>query len=52
MQYAAKMFNEGCDRVQEAMVAVGINSYTHFNHIFKKHHRKTAKKYISDLKLK
>ena len=52
MQYAAKMFNEGCDRVQEAMVAVGINSYTHFNHIFKKHHRKTATKYISDLKLK
>ena len=52
MQYAAKMFDEGCDRVQEVMDAVGINSHNHFNHIFKKHHRKTARKYISDLKNK
>jgi DNA-binding response OmpR family regulator len=52
MQYAAKMFNEGCDRVQEAMDAVGINSYAHFNILFKKHIGKTATKYISDNRLK
>ena len=52
MQYAAKMFDEGCDRIQEAMDAVGINSYTHFNYIFKKHNGKTATKYISDKGLK
>jgi len=50
MQHATKMFDEGCDRVHEAMDAVGINSYTHFNYIFKKHYGKTATKYISDLK--
>ena len=48
MQYATKMFDDGCDSVQEAMDAVGINSYTHFNIIFKKHIGKTATKYISD----
>lgn len=42
MQYAAKMFDEGCDRIQEAMDAVGINSYTHFNYIFKKHSWKNS----------
>ncbi len=52
MQYAAKMFDEGCDRIQEVMDAVGINSYTHFNYIFKKHNGKTATKYISDKELK
>jgi methylphosphotriester-DNA--protein-cysteine methyltransferase len=44
------MFDKGCDRKQRAMDAVGINSYTHFNNIFKKHFGKTATKYISDLK--
>ncbi|UAM97144.1 response regulator [Polaribacter litorisediminis] len=52
MQYAAKMFDEGCDRIQEAMDAVGINSYTHFNNTFKKYNGKTATKYIADKKLK
>jgi len=52
MQYAAKMFDEGCDRIQEAMDAVGVNSYTHFNYIFKKHTGKTATKYISDKEIK
>jgi AraC-like DNA-binding protein len=52
MQCATKMFDEGCDRIQEAMDAIGINSYTHFNDIFKKHNGKTATKYISDKGLK
>jgi CheY-like chemotaxis protein len=51
IQYATKMFDEGCDRIQEAMDAVGINSYTHFNYIFKKHNGKTATKYIADKRL-
>ncbi|GGK33755.1 hybrid sensor histidine kinase/response regulator [Yeosuana aromativorans] len=51
MQYVAKMFDEGCDRIQEAMDAIGINNYTHFNYLFKKHHGKTATKYISEKKL-
>ena len=52
MQYATKMFDEGCDRIQEAMDAVGINSYSHFNEIFKKHNGKTATKYVADKGLK
>jgi signal transduction histidine kinase/ligand-binding sensor domain-containing protein/DNA-binding NarL/FixJ family response regulator len=52
MQYATKMFDDGCDSVQEAMDALGINSYTHFNIIFKKHIGKTATKYIADKGLK
>jgi len=51
MQYATKMFDEGCDRIQEAMEAVGINSYAHFNLIFKKHTGITATKYISEKRL-
>jgi signal transduction histidine kinase/ligand-binding sensor domain-containing protein/DNA-binding NarL/FixJ family response regulator len=51
IQYATKMFDKGCDRIQEGMDAVGINSYTHFNHLFKKYHGKTATKYISDKRL-
>lgn len=51
MKYAIKMFDEGCDRIQEAMDSVGINSYTHFNYIFKKYTGKTATKYIADKKL-
>ena len=52
MQYATKMFDEGCDRIQEAMDAVGINSYTLLNYIFKKHNGKTATKYIANKGLK
>jgi len=46
------MFDEGCDRIQEAIEAVGINSYAHFNLLFKKHIGKTATKYIADKGLK
>jgi len=30
------LFDQGCDRIQEAMVAVGISSYSHFTNTFKK----------------
>jgi signal transduction histidine kinase/ligand-binding sensor domain-containing protein/DNA-binding response OmpR family regulator len=36
IQYAKKMFDKGCDRINEAMDAVGINSYSHFNKMFVK----------------
>ena len=51
MQYATKMFDEGCDRIQEVMDAVGISSHSHFNYVFKKYHGKTATQYISDKSL-
>ena len=34
--HARLLFDQGCDRIQEAMAAVGINSYSHFNNSFKK----------------
>ncbi|UAM98316.1 response regulator [Polaribacter litorisediminis] len=43
---AIQMFDEGCDRVQEAMDAVGINSYAHFISLFKKEKEMTPSKYI------
>lgn len=33
---ARYLFDNGCNRIQEAMVAVGISSYSHFNITFKK----------------
>ena len=36
ISHARYLFDQGCDRIQEAMVAVGINSYSHFHNIFKK----------------
>ena len=51
MQYATKKFDEGCDRIQEVMDAVGISSHSHFNYVFKKYHGKTATQYISDKSL-
>ena len=36
ISHARYLFDNGCNRIQEAMVAVGINSYSHFNTTFKK----------------
>lgn len=49
---AIKMFDNGCDRVQEAMDSVGISSYAHFNLLFKKEKRMTPSKYIEHIKEK
>nr|MCU0322086.1 response regulator [Chitinophagaceae bacterium] len=46
INYATKMFDNGCDRVNEAMYAVGITSYSHFNKLFKKVNGKTATEYL------
>lgn len=50
IETAVKMFDNGCDRVQEAMDAVGITSYAHFNLLFKKEKEMTPSKYIEYLK--
>ena len=48
---AIAIFDNGCDRVQEAMDEVGISSYAHFNSLFKKEKGITPKKYIDQNKL-
>lgn len=50
IENAIKMFDTGCDRVQEAMDAVGITSYAHFNVLFKKEKGMTPGKYIEKLR--
>lgn len=50
IEKAINMFDKGCDRVQEAMDAVGINSYAHFMRLFKEKKRMTPSKYINELK--
>lgn len=50
IEKAINMFDNGCDRVQEAMDAVGITSYAHFIILFKKEKDMTPKKYIEQLK--
>ena len=50
IEKAVQMFDDGCDRVQEAMDAVGINSYAHFISLFKKEKGVTPKRYIEQLK--
>ncbi|GAA4813975.1 two-component regulator propeller domain-containing protein [Litoribaculum gwangyangense] len=52
IKYAVDMFDNGCDRVQEAMDAVGISNYGKFNNNFKKIMNITATEYISNLKNK
>jgi len=50
IEKAIKMFDNGCDRVNEAMEAVGITSYAHFIILFKKEKGMTPRKYIEKLK--
>ncbi|MEQ8548707.1 MAG: two-component regulator propeller domain-containing protein [Cyclobacteriaceae bacterium] len=47
IMYAVDMFDKGCDRVQEAMNAVGITNYGNFNNNFKKIMNITASDYIA-----
>lgn len=47
IMHAVDMFNKGCDRVQEAMNAVGITNYSNFNNNFKKIMNVTASYYIA-----
>lgn len=49
INHATKLFDNGCDRVNEAMEAVGITGYSHFNKLFKKVNGKTASEYIAEL---
>jgi len=46
--HATKLFDEGCDRINEAMDSVGISSYSHFNSLFKKMNGKSASDYITE----
>ena len=50
IEKAIKMFDNGCDRVQDAMDAVGISSYAHFNNLFKEEKGTTPRKYIEQIK--
>lgn len=50
IEKAIKMFDNGCDRVHEAMEAVGITSYAHFIILFKKEKGMTPRKYIEKIK--
>jgi ligand-binding sensor domain-containing protein/signal transduction histidine kinase/DNA-binding response OmpR family regulator len=50
MQHAKNLFDAGYDRINEAMDAVGICSYSYFYNSFKKVIGKTAKEYIKELK--
>jgi len=47
INYATKMFDSGCDRLNEAMDAIGLASYSHFNKLFKKINGKTVSDYIA-----
>ena len=44
---AVEMFNQGCDRIQEAMEETGFSSYAHFNNSFKKEMGETASDFIN-----
>tara|TARA_R110002126_G_scaffold290897_1_gene449378 strand:- start:4708 stop:8682 length:3975 start_codon:yes stop_codon:yes gene_type:complete len=50
IEKSVKMFDNGCDRVQEAMDAVGISSYAHFISLFKKEIGTTPSSYIESIK--
>ncbi|MGW8316364.1 MAG: response regulator transcription factor, partial [Bacteroidales bacterium] len=46
ISHARYLFDNGCDRIQEAMVAVGISSYSHFNNTFRKIVGQSPSEYI------
>ena len=50
IEKAVTLFQNGCDRVQEAMDSVGINSYAHFISLFKEEKGMTPSKYIEKIK--
>lgn len=50
LKKAINMFDDGCDRVQEAMDATGINTYAHFNSLFREEKKMTPRKYIEKIK--
>ena len=50
VEKAKMMFDNGCDRVQEAMDATGVSSYAHFNTIFKKQTGVKPSSYIENKK--
>jgi AraC-like DNA-binding protein len=52
IRHARNMFDQNCDRVQEAMDAVGINSNSYFNKIFKSFYGETPSNYIARIKSK
>lgn len=52
IKHAVSMFDQGCDRVQEVMNAIGMTNYGSFNNNFKKVMHTTATEYIASLKEK
>lgn len=50
IEVAVSMFDKGCDRVQEAMDAIGLNSNAHFILLFKKEKGITPSQYIKQIK--
>jgi signal transduction histidine kinase/ligand-binding sensor domain-containing protein/DNA-binding response OmpR family regulator len=52
IKHAVSMFDQGCDRVQEVMNAIGMTNYGSFNNNFKKIMNITATEYLNNLKSK
>lgn len=50
IKYAVSMFDQGCDRIQEAMNAIGMSNYSNFNNNFKKIMNMTATEYLANKK--
>jgi YesN/AraC family two-component response regulator len=50
IKHAVNMFDQGCDRVQEVMNAIGLVNYGSFNNNFKKIMNITATEYLANLK--
>lgn len=52
IKHAVAMFDQGCDRIQEAMSATGMTSYASFNNNFKRIMGMTASDYMAQVKKK
>lgn len=50
IKHAVNMFDQGCDRVQEVMNAIGMTNYGSFNNSFKKVMNATATEYLAGIK--